>query len=56
MRLETESNVQHMNRAYGLGANSYLLKPHSMAELTALVGQFKKYWLEANSGCGRKAA
>jgi CheY-like chemotaxis protein len=45
-----------MNRAYGLGANSYLVKPHSMAELTALVGQFKKYWLEANNGHGRKAA
>ena len=45
-----------MNRAYGLGANSYLVKPHSMAELTALVGQFKKYWLEDNKDRGRKAA
>jgi len=45
-----------INRAYGLGANSYLVKPHSMAELTALVGQFKKYWQEANNGRGRKAA
>jgi CheY-like chemotaxis protein len=45
-----------INRAYGLGANSYLVKPHSMAELTVLVGQFKKYWLEANNGRGRKAA
>jgi DNA-binding response OmpR family regulator len=45
-----------MNRAYGLGANSYLVKPHSMAELTTLVGQFKKYWLEAGNGRGRKAA
>ena len=45
-----------MNRAHGLGANSYLVKPHSMAELTTLVGQFKKYWLEAGNGRGRKAA
>jgi CheY-like chemotaxis protein len=45
-----------MNRAYGLGANSYLVKPHSMGELTVLVGQFKKYWLGANDGGGRKAA
>ena len=44
------------NRAFGLGANSYLVKPHSMAELTALVGQFKKYWLEADKDRGRKAA
>jgi CheY-like chemotaxis protein len=34
-----------INRAYELGANSYLVKPHSMEELTALVGRFKKYWL-----------
>jgi CheY-like chemotaxis protein len=47
---------KHMDRAYGLGANSYLVKPHSMAELTALVGQFRKYWVEASNGRGRKAA
>ena len=45
-----------INRAYGLGANWYLVKPHSMAELTALVGRFKKYWLEAGNDHGRKAA
>ncbi len=45
-----------INRAYGLGANSYLVKPHSMAELTALVGRFKKYWLEPGKDHGRKAA
>ncbi len=36
-----------INRAYGLGANWYLVKPHSMDELTELVGRFKKFWLEA---------
>jgi len=45
-----------INRAYGLGASSYLVKPHSMAELTALVGRFKKYWLEPGKDHGRKAA
>jgi CheY-like chemotaxis protein len=45
-----------INRAYGLGANSYLVKPHSMAELTALVGRFKKYWLETSKARGREAA
>ena len=35
-----------INRAYGLGANWYLVKPHSMDELTDLVGRFKKFWLE----------
>ena len=45
-----------INRAYDLGANWYLVKPHSMEELTALVGRFKKYWLQANSDDSRQAA
>ena len=45
-----------MNRAYALGANWYLVKPHSMEELTALVGRFKKFWLEGDNDGGRKAS
>lgn len=44
-----------MNRAYRLGANSYMVKPHSMQELMALVGRFKRHWLEADD-TPRKAA
>jgi CheY-like chemotaxis protein len=44
-----------MNRAYGLGANWYLVKPHSIEELTALVGRFKKFWLEGGKDPGPKA-
>jgi hypothetical protein len=39
-----------------LVANWYLVKPHSMEELTALVGRFKKFWLEDTHDQGRKAA
>jgi CheY-like chemotaxis protein len=45
-----------INQAYGLGATWYLVKPHSMEELTALVGRFKKFWLEGANDHGRKAA
>jgi CheY-like chemotaxis protein len=45
-----------MKRAYSLGANDYLVKPHSMQELMTLVGQFKKYWIEAGADHPRKAA
>ncbi len=45
-----------INRAYGLGANWYLVKPHSMEELTDLVGRFKKFWLEGANDLGREAA
>jgi CheY-like chemotaxis protein len=45
-----------IERALGLGANSYLVKPHSMEELTAVVGLFKKHWLEGHAARSRKAA
>jgi len=38
-----------INRAYDLGANSYLVKPHAVEELSAVVGRLKTYWLEANA-------
>jgi CheY-like chemotaxis protein len=44
-----------INRAHALGANSYLVKPHSMDELIALVGRFKKFWLESAPAPGCKA-
>jgi CheY-like chemotaxis protein len=45
-----------MNRAYDLGARWYLVKPHSMDELTALVGRFKKFWQEGVDDHSRRAA
>jgi CheY-like chemotaxis protein len=45
-----------LSRAYDLGANWYLVKPHSMDELTGLIGRFKKYWVEANPDASREAA
>ena len=37
-----------VNRAYDLGANSYLVKPHSNEDLLAVVEKLKDYWVEAN--------
>jgi CheY-like chemotaxis protein len=45
----------NINRAYGLGANWYLVKPHSIEELMALVGRFKTFWLEGGKDPGPKA-
>ena len=45
-----------VSRAYSLGANDYMAKPHSMEELVALVGRFKKHWLEPDAEHRRKAA
>ena len=52
----SSDEAKDINKAYGLGANWYLVKPHSMDELTALVGRFKKFWLEGAKDPGRKAA
>lgn len=38
-----------LRRAYGAGANSYLVKPLVFEEYLRLVGLTAQYWLEANS-------
>jgi CheY-like chemotaxis protein len=45
-----------IGRAYRLGANEYLVKPHSLEELNRLVGQLKKHWVEPQKAHERKAA
>jgi CheY-like chemotaxis protein len=37
-----------INRAYDLGANSYLVKPETSADLEELAALFRKYWLLLN--------
>ena len=46
--LTSSDQPQDINRAYDLGANSYLLKPHSTEHLSDLVKHLQKYWLELN--------
>jgi DNA-binding response OmpR family regulator len=45
-----------MSRAHDLGADSYMVKPHSIEELMALVGRFKKYWPDVSKDQNRQAA
>ncbi|MGH9517633.1 MAG: response regulator [Terriglobales bacterium] len=37
-----------INRAYDLGANSYLVKPNTASQLEELASQFHSYWLRLN--------
>jgi CheY-like chemotaxis protein len=46
--LSSSDQPDDINRAYDLGANSYLLKPHNSTELSDLVAQVKRYWLDLN--------
>ena len=46
--LTSSSQPSDINRAYDLGANSYLVKPSSIDLFERLAGGVKLYWLELN--------
>ena len=46
--LTSSREPRDIDRAYDLGANSYLVKPGSPEELLALVDQLGAYWLVVN--------
>jgi CheY-like chemotaxis protein len=46
--LTSSDQPKDINRAYDLGANSYLVKPHGSTDLTELVRRVQRYWLESN--------
>ncbi len=44
--LTTSREDRDVDRAYGLGANSFLVKPGDLTELSELMDRVKRYWLE----------
>jgi CheY-like chemotaxis protein len=45
----TSSNLQSdVDRAYDLGANSYLVKPVEFQEMVNMIQRFEMYWTEIN--------
>lgn len=45
----TSSNLQtDVDRAYELGANSYLVKPVEFDEMVSMIRRFEVYWTEIN--------
>ena len=46
--LTSSDEPSDIDRAYKLGANSYLVKPPSLGQLRDLAKSFKWYWLEYN--------
>ena len=46
--LTSSDEPSDINRAYKLGANSYLVKPPSLIQLRDLAKSFKWYWLQYN--------
>jgi hypothetical protein len=37
-----------VDRAYGLGANSYLVKPSSLGGFVEIAEKLQSYWIETN--------
>jgi two-component system response regulator len=46
--LTSSPDPSDVARGYALGANSYLVKPMGLHELTEMVGTVQRYWLELN--------
>lgn len=46
--LTSSRHAVDINRAYDLGANSYLAKPDTPAELADMISIFQKYWFVHN--------
>jgi CheY-like chemotaxis protein len=46
--LSSSEEPEDVNRAYDLGANSYLVKPSRLEGLGSLVKRIQAYWMELN--------
>lgn len=46
--LTSSERSPDVNRAYDLGANSYLVKPSSLKDLVHMVQSLRHYWLKLN--------
>lgn len=46
--LSGSAEQKEIDRAYQMGANSYLLKPASAPELERVIGAFYQYWVRSN--------
>jgi CheY-like chemotaxis protein len=46
LMLTSSKHQADINKAFEQGANAYFAKPESIKELTALLGEFKNFWLK----------
>jgi CheY-like chemotaxis protein len=47
--------IRLVNKAYALGANSFLIKPGNEEELRGLISSFRDYWIVGNKALPPKA-
>jgi CheY-like chemotaxis protein len=46
--LTRAEEIRHINKAYALGANSFLTKPGEEKEMDGLISSFREFWLLRN--------
>jgi CheY-like chemotaxis protein len=46
--LTGSQDSETVNMAYDLGANSYLVKPGTVADITQMIVRIQRYWMELN--------
>lgn len=46
--LTSSEDIYDVNRAYSLGANSFLVKPHDFNDFTTLIRTLSAFWLHTN--------
>lgn len=52
--LSRVDEIRQVNKAYALGANSFLIKPGNEEELRGLISSFRDYWIVGNKALGAK--
>jgi CheY-like chemotaxis protein len=50
--LSDSKQMEDVNRAYALGANSYVARPQDSDELVRVVKRLEAYWLKINASSG----
>ena len=51
--LTTSDSESHIREFYGLGANSYIVKPNNFDEVVATVRELRRYWFDTARLPGR---
>ncbi len=46
--LTVSEELRDVNHAYQLGANSFLVKPPTVADLAVMISTMESYWLDIN--------
>ena len=54
--LTTSDSESHIREFYGLGANSYIVKPNNFDDVVATVRELRRYWFDTARLPGRPAA